>query len=69
MTIARALLVGGCMQKSTTFNWSVEKLLDAIFEAGFIYLLKGSLFLDELEKYDRQSKAMRREDRRQEYLK
>ncbi|WP_160648671.1 hypothetical protein [Photobacterium alginatilyticum] len=57
------------MQKSTTFNWSVEKLLDAIFEAGFIYLLKGALFLDELEKYDRQSKAMRREDRRQEYLK
>ncbi|GAB3520267.1 hypothetical protein GCM10027342_14570 [Photobacterium alginatilyticum] len=69
MTIARALLVEGCMQKSTTFNWSVEKLLDAIFEAGFIYLLKGALFLDELEKYDRQSKAMRREDRRQEYLK
>lgn len=57
------------MQKSTAFNWRVEELFDAIFEASFIYLLKGSLFLDELEKYDRQSKAMRREDRRQEYLK
>ncbi|WP_175577520.1 hypothetical protein [Photobacterium proteolyticum] len=57
------------MQKRTTFNWRVEELFDAIFEAGFISLWKGSLFLDELEKYDRQSKAMRREDRRQEYLK
>lgn len=57
------------MQKSTAFNRSVEKLLDAIFVAGFISLWKVALFLDELEKYDRQSKAMRREDRRQEYYK
>ncbi|WP_428458126.1 hypothetical protein [Photobacterium makurazakiensis] len=31
----------------------------------FIGLLKVSLYLDELEKYDKKAKALRREDRQQ----
>ena len=55
------------MQGKTIIAWRETLTLAAIIDIGFVMLWKCSLFFDELEKYDRMSKAMRREDRRQEY--
>ncbi len=53
------------MQDRTVLAWRVT--LTSVVNVGFVVLWKCSLFLDELERYDRMSKAIRREDRRQEY--
>jgi len=55
----------GCMQGKAVLAWRDNLTLTSVISLGFVVLWKCSLFLDELDKYDRMSKAMRREDRRQ----
>lgn len=38
-------------------------VFEVILHHGFVLLWKCQLFFDELERYDKMSKAMRREDR------
>ena len=53
------------MQENTVLAWKDNLTLVSVINLGFAVLWKCSLFFDELEKYDKMSKAMRREDRRQ----
>jgi len=55
------------MQGKRIFRWKEGLTLNSIIHLGFVILLKFTLFFEQLEKYDRMSKAIRREDRRQEY--
>jgi len=55
------------MQGERIIRWKEGLTSNAMIHLGFVILLKLTLFFEQLEKYDRMSKAMRREDRRQEY--
>ncbi|ELR63763.1 hypothetical protein C942_03432 [Photobacterium marinum] len=51
------------MQNQKMMAFSKSFTLETIIHQGFVILWKCQLFLDELEKYDKQAKAMRRDDR------
>ena len=52
------------MQVQAMLAWKESPAVISIVNLGFAVLWRCSLFLDELEKYDKMAKEMRREDRR-----